>query len=204
MTGHAQGDGDDIANLAMAGNLIEGAGVGARVEVMQGSCDWGRPASSYAHRHGTRPGVDGATAQARPAQLRALFDAALGNFKGSACRGSVRSNTQRGARQLDYLVVQDRCWARQEHAHVFLRARPAQKDGTFTGAILARAPRLLRGTGEVTLMLSRALGHDMHTRPEIMDEVARLAPAFAACRTRCSTAAPVQRHRKRRRSDSCA
>ncbi|AIV58850.1 formate dehydrogenase subunit alpha [Burkholderia pseudomallei] len=200
-----------IANLAMAtGNLgIEGAGVNPLrgQNNVQGSCDMGSfPHELPGYRHigdaAVRARFDEAwstTLQPEPGlRIPNMFDAALdGSFKGLYCQGEdiVQSdpNTQHVAAalaSLDCLVVQDIFLNETaKYAHVFLPgATFLEKDGTFTNAErrisrVRRAMRPLSGYAdwEVTLMLSRALGYDMHyAHPsEIMDEIARLTPTFA-------------------------
>jgi formate dehydrogenase major subunit len=74
-------------------------------------------------------------------------------------------------------------------AHVFLPGSTfLEKDGTFTNAErrIQRVRKVMTpkngyGDWEITILLAKALGYDMHyDHPsQIMDEVARLTPGFA-------------------------
>jgi formate dehydrogenase major subunit len=127
-----------------------------------------------------------------------MFEAALsGSFKGLYCVGEdiVQSdpNTQHVSAALEAMeciVVQDIFLNETaKYAHVLLPGSSfLEKDGTFTNAErrISRVRQVmppLSGVGdwEATMMLSKALGYEMHySHPEdIMREIAALTPSFA-------------------------
>jgi formate dehydrogenase major subunit len=200
-----------IANLAMATGNIGREGVGVNPlrgqNNVQGSCDMGSfPHELPGYRHIGDASVRSrfeyawsATLQPEPGlRIPNMFDAALdGSFKGLYCQGEdiVQSdpNTQHVAAALsamECIVVQDIFLNETaKYAHVLLPGSTfLEKDGTFTNAErrISRVRKVMPPLAgyadwEVTLMLSQALGYDMHyTHPsEIMDEIARLTPTFA-------------------------
>ncbi|ABX16051.1 formate dehydrogenase subunit alpha [Burkholderia multivorans] len=200
-----------IANLAMATGNVGREGVGVNPlrgqNNVQGSCDMGsfpHELPGYRHIGDTTVRTQfeqawGATLQPEPGlRIPNMFDAALdGSFKGLYCQGEdiVQSdpNTQHVAAALsamECIVVQDIFLNETaKYAHVLLPGSTfLEKDGTFTNAErrISRVRKVMPPLAgyadwEVTLMLSRALGYEMHyAHPsEIMDEIARLTPTFA-------------------------
>ncbi|MCA3833904.1 MAG: molybdopterin-dependent oxidoreductase, partial [Burkholderia sp.] len=174
---------------------------------VQGSCDMGSfPHELPGYRHIGDEVVRrqfeqawSATLQPEPGlRIPNMFDAALdGSFKGLYCQGEdiVQSdpNTQHVSAALsamECIVVQDIFLNETaKYAHVLLPGSTfLEKDGTFTNAErrISRVRKVMPPLAgyadwEVTLLLSQALGYDMHyTHPsEIMDEIARLTPTFS-------------------------
>ena len=199
-----------IANLAMATGNVGREGVGVNPlrgqNNVQGSCDMGSfPHELPGYRHvsdsTTRSLFEaawGVTIQAEPGlRIPNMFDAAAdGSFMGLYCQGEdiVQSdpNTQHVAGALsamECIVVQDIFLNETaKYAHVFLPGSSfLEKDGTFTNAErrISRVRKVMPPLAgyadwEVTLLLSKALGYDMHyDHPAaIMDEIARLTPSF--------------------------
>ena len=199
-----------IANLAMATGNIGREGVGVNPmrgqNNVQGSCDMGSfPHELPGYRHvadsTTRSSFEaawGVDIQPEPGlRIPNMFDAALsGNFLGLYCQGEdiVQSdpNTQHVAAALsamECIVVQDIFLNETaKYAHVLLPGSTfLEKDGTFTNAErrISRVrkvmpPRAGYADWEVTILLAKRLGYDMHyAHPsEIMDEIAALTPTF--------------------------
>jgi formate dehydrogenase major subunit len=132
-------------------------------------------------------------------RLPNMLDEALGGgFRGMYIQGEDIAqsdpNTQHvtaALRAMDCVVVQDLFLNETaQYAHVFLPgASFLEKDGTFTNAErrinrVRKVMEPLAGMSEwqVTAALSTALGFPMHYNhpSEIMDEIARLTPSFAA------------------------
>jgi formate dehydrogenase major subunit len=174
---------------------------------VQGSCDMGSfPQEFPGYRHVGDATVRALFEDAWQVKLQAepglrlpnMFDAALdGSFKGMYCQGEdiVQSDpdTQHvvaALRSMECVIVQDIFLSETaKYAHVLLPGSSfLEKDGTFTNAErrISRVRRVmppLAGLAdwEVTMRLANALGYDMHyAHPsEIMDEIARLTPAFS-------------------------
>lgn len=126
-----------------------------------------------------------------------MFDQAVaGNYRGMYIQGEDVAQSdpnthhvEAALKALDCLVVQDLFLNETARfAHVFLPGTSfLEKDGTFTNAerrINRVRPVMPPKTGmdewEITSSLARAMGYDMHYNDasEIMDEIARLTPAF--------------------------
>ncbi len=199
-----------IANLAMATGNIGRLGVGVNPlrgqNNVQGSCDMGAfPHELPGYRHVADDSVRGLFEEAwgvaldnEPGlRINNMFEAALdGSYKGIYCQGEdlVQSDpdTQHviaAMEQMECVVVQDLFLNETaKYAHVFLPgASFLEKDGTFTNAErrISRVRKVkepLGGYGdwEATMMLSKAMGYEMHyDHPsQIMDEIARLTPTF--------------------------
>jgi len=199
-----------IANLAMVTGNIGRLGVGVNPlrgqNNVQGSCDMGAfPHELPGYRHVADDSVRGLFEEAwgvaldnEPGlRINNMFEAALdGSYKGIYCQGEdiVQSdpNTQHviaAMEQMECVVVQDLFLNETaKYAHVFLPgASFLEKDGTFTNAErrISRVRKVkepLGGYGdwEATMMLSKAMGYEMHyDHPaQIMDEIARLTPTF--------------------------
>ena len=140
----------------------------------------------------------------------------------SRARTSLQSdpNTKHvtaGLAAMECVVVQDLFLNETaSYAHVFLPgASFLEKDGTFTNAErrINRVRKVMppmagMAEWEVTRMLSNALGYPMNYKhpSEIMDEIARLTPTFAASAMTSSTSSAAcngpatTRRRKARRS----
>jgi formate dehydrogenase major subunit len=175
---------------------------------VQGSCDMGSfPHELPGYRHVsdtlTRDLFErdwGVAIQPEPGlRIPNMLDAALdGSFLGLYCQGEDPAqsdpNTQHVTAALsamECVVVQDLFLNETaKYAHVFLPgASFLEKDGTFTNAErrISRVRRVMAPLAgmadwEVTLALAKALGYQMHYEhpSEIMDEIARLTPTFAA------------------------
>lgn len=126
-----------------------------------------------------------------------MFDQAVaGTYRGMYIQGEDVAQSdpnthhvEAALKALDCLVVQDLFLNETARfAHVFLPGTSfLEKDGTFTNAerrINRVRPVMPPKTGmdewEITSRLARAMGYDMHYNDasEIMDEIARLTPAF--------------------------
>jgi len=200
-----------IANLAMATGNIGRPGVGVNPlrgqNNVQGSCDMGsfpHELSGYRHISGdaTRQMFEalwGVTLEKEPGlRINNMLDAAVeGSFRGIYIQGEdiLQSDPDTrhvaaGLAAMDCVVVQDLFLNETaNYAHVFLPGSTfLEKNGTFINAErriqLVRkvmAPRNGYEDWQITLMLAKAMGYDMHySHPsEIMDEIARLTPTFA-------------------------
>ena len=200
-----------IANLAMATGNIGRPGVGVNPlrgqNNVQGACDMGSfPHELSGYRHisddATRELFEalwGVTLENEPGlRIPNMLDAAVdGTFKGIYVQGEdiLQSdpNTKHvaaGLAAMECVVVHDLFLNETaNYAHVFLPGSTfLEKDGTFTNAERriqrvrkVMAPRNGFGDWEITLMLAKAMGFEIHyDHPsEIMDEIARLTPTFA-------------------------
>ena len=174
---------------------------------VQGSCDMGSfPHEFSGYRHVSDPLVRaqfeqawGVTLIAEPGlRIPNMFEAALdGTFRALYVQGEdiVQSdpNTRHvtsAMEAMECVIVQDLFLNETaKFAHVFLPGSSfLEKDGTFTNAErrISRVRKVLPPRAgyedwQVTMLLSNALGYPMHYRhpAEIMDEIARLTPAFA-------------------------
>jgi formate dehydrogenase major subunit len=174
---------------------------------VQGSCDMGSfPHELAGYRHisdaNTRALFErewGVKLDPEPGlRIPNMFDAALdGSYKAMYIQGEdfVQSdpNTQHieaALRSMECVVVQDLFLNETaKFAHVFLPGSTfLEKDGTFTNAerriqLIRKAipPVAGKADWEITMAFSNALGYPMHyDHPsQIMDEIARLTPAFA-------------------------
>ncbi len=174
---------------------------------VQGACDMGSfPHELAGYRHISSDTVRsqfeadwGVTLDPEPGlRIPNMFDAALdGSFKGLYCQGEdiVQSdpNTHHVTAALsamECVVVQDIFLNETARfAHVFLPgASFLEKDGTFTNAErrISRVRKVMEPLSgmadwQATMALANALGYPMHyDHPaQIMDEIARLTPAFA-------------------------
>jgi formate dehydrogenase major subunit len=175
---------------------------------VQGSCDMGSFPHEYtAYRHVSDPAVRksfedawGVPLQSEPGlRIPNMFEAALdGTFRGMYVQGEdfVQSdpNTHHvsaAMASMECVIVQDLFLNETaKFAHVFLPGSSfLEKDGTFTNAErrVSRVRKVMEPLAgyqdwEVTVLLSNALGYPMHyDHPsEIMQEIARLTPTFAA------------------------
>ncbi|GAC1694725.1 MAG: formate dehydrogenase subunit alpha [Steroidobacteraceae bacterium] len=175
---------------------------------VQGSCDMGSFPHEYtAYRHVSDPlvrksfeDVWGVPLQSEPGlRIPNMFEAALdGTFRGMYVQGEdfVQSdpNTHHvsaAMAAMECVIVQDLFLNETaKFAHVFLPGSSfLEKDGTFTNAErrVSRVRKVMEPLGgyqdwEVTALLSSALGYPMHYNhpSEIMAEIARLTPTFAA------------------------
>ncbi|MBV9621072.1 MAG: formate dehydrogenase subunit alpha, partial [Gammaproteobacteria bacterium] len=175
---------------------------------VQGSCDMGSfPHEFSAYRHVADPATRAqfehdwqVPLQAEPGlRIPNMFEAALdGTFRGLYVQGEdfVQSdpNTHHvsaAMEAMECVVVQDLFLNETaKYAHVFLPGSSfLEKDGTFTNAErrVSRVRKVMEPLGgyedwQVTCLLSNALGYPMHySHPrEIMAEIARLTPTFAA------------------------
>ena len=173
---------------------------------VQGACDMGAfPHELPGYRHvsdaATRQAFEqawGVAIQAEPGlRIPNMFSAALdGSFRGLYCQGEdiAQSDPDLGhvtaaLAAMECVVVQDLFLNETaKFAHVFLPgASFLEKDGTFTNAErrISRVRKVMPPLAgyadwEVTMLLSRRLGYAMdYAHPaEIMDEIARLTPAF--------------------------
>ena len=173
---------------------------------VQGSCDMGSfPHEFPGYRHVTDDAVRHSFEEAWGAKLDNepglripnMFDAAVeGVFKGMYVQGEDilqsdpdTKHVSAGLGALECLVVQDLFLNETaNYAHVFLPgASFLEKDGTFINAErrIQRVRRVMSpkngyGDWEVTQLLANALGLTWaYSHPsEIMDEIARLTPAF--------------------------
>ena len=200
-----------LANLAMATGNIGRPGVGVNPlrgqNNVQGSCDMGSfPHELPGYRHISNLAVResfekdwGVKLDDEPGlRIPNMIDCALeGSFKGVYIQGEDIAQSDpdwqhitAGLAAMECVVVQDLFLNETaKYAHVFLPGSTfLEKDGTFTNAErrIQRVRRVMTPKGgyqdwEVTQLLARAMGCDMHyTHPsEIMDEIARLTPSFA-------------------------
>jgi formate dehydrogenase major subunit len=173
---------------------------------VQGSCDMGSfPHELPGYRHISDPVVRGAfekdwgvVLDAEPGlRIPNMFDAALdGSFRGLYLQGEDVAQSDPNTthvvgalKALECLVVQDLFLNETaKYAHVFLPGSSfLEKNGTFTNAErrISRVRKVMAPLGgledwEVTVAISNAMGFPMHYRhpSEIMDEIARLTPAF--------------------------
>ena len=126
-----------------------------------------------------------------------MLDAAIdGTFKGIYIQGEDilqsdpdTKHVSAGLEAMECVVVQDLFLNETARfAHVFLPGSTfLEKNGTFTNAERriqrvrkVMAPKNGYEDWEITVMLSKALGYEMHyDHPsQIMDEIARLTPGF--------------------------
>jgi formate dehydrogenase major subunit len=200
-----------IANLAMATGNIGRPGVGVNPlrgqNNVQGSCDMGsfpHELSGYRHISLDDPRAMferdwGVRLDKEPGlRINNMLDAAVdGAFKGIYIQGEdiLQSDpdtrhVSAGLEAMECVVVQDLFLNETARfAHVFLPGSTfLEKEGTFTNAERriqrvrkVMAPKNGYADWEITLLLSKALGYEMHyDHPsEIMDEIARLTPTFA-------------------------
>ena len=200
-----------IANLAMATGNIGRPGVGVNPlrgqNNVQGSCDMGSfphelpaIATSRTMRRASCSRRDwGVTLDPEPGlRIPNMLDAAVdGTFKGIYIQGEDilqsdpdTKHVSAGLAAMECVVVQDLFLNETANfAHVFLPGSTfLEKDGTFTNAERriqrvrkVMAPKNGYGDWEITVLLAKALGYEMHyDHPsEIMDEIARLTPGFA-------------------------
>ncbi|HTT42373.1 MAG TPA: formate dehydrogenase subunit alpha [Steroidobacteraceae bacterium] len=175
---------------------------------VQGSCDMGSfPHEFSAYRHVSDPATRalfeaawGVTLQAEPGlRIPNMFEASLdGTFKAMYVQGEdfVQSdpNTHHvnaAMEAMECVIVQDLFLNETaKFAHVFLPGSSfLEKTGTFTNAerrvsMVRKVMEPLAGyeDWQITCLLSNALGYPMnYTHPrQIMEEIARLTPTFAA------------------------
>jgi formate dehydrogenase major subunit len=175
---------------------------------VQGSCDMGSfPHELSGYRHISDAGVRalfekdwGVTLDPEPGlRIPNMLDAACyGSFKGIYIQGEdiLQSDpdthhVSAGLAAMECVVVQDLFLNETaRYAHVFLPGSTfLEKDGTFINAErrIGRVrkvmqPRAGLADWEITLALAKAMGVEMsYSHPsEIMDEIARLTPTFAA------------------------
>jgi len=175
---------------------------------VQGSCDMGSfPHELSGYRHisedATRAMFEtlwGAQLDNEPGlRIPNMLDAAVdGTFKGLYVQGEdiLQSdpNTKHvaaGLAAMECVVVHDLFLNETaNYAHIFLPGSTfLEKDGTFTNAERriqrvrkVMAPRNGFADWEITLAIAKAMGFDMHYGhpSQIMDEIARLTPTFAA------------------------
>jgi formate dehydrogenase major subunit len=199
-----------MANLAMATGNIGNQGGGVNPlrgqNNVQGSCDMGSfPHEFPGYRHVSQDAVResfevewGVPLQHEPGlRIPNMLDAAIdGSFKGLYVQGEDIAQSDpdikhvtAGLEAMECVVVQDLFLNETAiYAHVFLPgASFLEKTGTFTNAerrisMVNQAIPPMAGYGdwEVTLMLSKALGYEMHydNPSQIMDEIARMTPTF--------------------------
>jgi formate dehydrogenase major subunit len=174
---------------------------------VQGACDMGSfPHELPGYRHvsddsvrGTFETAWGVPLDAEPGlRISNMLDAALdGSFKGLYVQGEDIAQSDPNTKHVTAALAAMECIIVQDlflnetasYAHVFLPGSSfLEKDGTFTNAErrinrVRRAVRPMAGLAdwEATMALSNALGYPMHYEhpSEIMDEIARLTPAFA-------------------------
>ncbi|MGB7078259.1 MAG: formate dehydrogenase subunit alpha [Xanthobacteraceae bacterium] len=200
-----------IANLAMATGNIGRPGVGVNPlrgqNNVQGACDMGsfpHELAGYRHISLDEPrhlfeNDWGVTLDKEPGlRIPNMLDAAVdGTFKGIYIQGEDilqsdpdTKHVSAGLEAMECVVVQDLFLNETARfAHVFLPGSTfLEKNGTFTNAErriqLVRkvmAPKNGYEDWEITVLLSKALGYEMHyDHPsQIMDEIARLTPGFA-------------------------
>jgi formate dehydrogenase major subunit len=200
-----------IANLAMATGNIGREGVGVNPlrgqNNVQGACDMGSfPHELSGYRHisidSSRQLFEtdwGVKLDKEPGlRIPNMLDAAVdGTFKGIYIQGEDilqsdpdTKHVSAGLEAMECVVVQDLFLNETARfAHVFLPGSTfLEKDGTFTNAErrIQRVRKVMTpkngyGDWEITILLTKALGYDMHyDHPsQIMDEVARLTPGFA-------------------------
>jgi formate dehydrogenase major subunit len=199
-----------IANLAMATGNIGRPGVGVNPlrgqNNVQGACDMGsfpHELSGYRHISGdaTRELFEslwGVKLEKEPGlRIPNMLDAAVdGTFKGIYIQGEdiLQSDPDThhvaaGLAAMECVIVQDLFLNETaNYAHVFLPGSTfLEKDGTFTNAERriqrvrkVMAPKNGYADWEITVLLAKALGFDMHYEhpSQIMDEIARLTPTF--------------------------
>ena len=174
---------------------------------VQGSCDMGSfPHEFPGYRHISRVEVRqmfekdwGVPLDQEPGlRIPNMIDCAIeGSFKGIYIQGEDIAQSDpdwqhitAGLAAMECVVVQDIFLNETaKYAHVFLPGSTfLEKDGTFTNAErrIQRVRRVMTPRGgyqdwEVTQLLAQAMGYPMHyDHPsQIMDEIARLTPAFA-------------------------
>src|SRR5271166_6422619 len=200
-----------IANLAMATGNLGRPGVGVNPlrgqNNVQGACDMGSFPHEFAgYRHvsdeATREVYEklwGVEIEHEPGlRIPNMLDAAVeGTFRGIYIQGEdiLQSDPDThhvaaGLAAMECVIVQDLFLNETaNYAHVFLPGSTfLEKDGTFTNAERriqrvrkVMSPKNGYGDWEITLLLAKAMGFDMHyAHPgEIMDEVARTTPSFA-------------------------
>ena len=200
-----------IANLAMATGNIGRPGVGVNPlrgqNNVQGACDMGsfpHELAGYRHISLDEPRrlfeKDWGVSLDKEPGLRIpnMLDAAVdGTFKGIYIQGEDilqsdpdTTHVSAGLEAMECVVVQDLFLNETARfAHVFLPGSTfLEKNGTFTNAERriqrvrkVMAPKNGYEDWEITMLLSKALGYDMHyDHPsQIMDEIARLTPGFA-------------------------
>ena len=200
-----------IANLAMATGNIGRPGVGVNPlrgqNNVQGSCDMGSfPHELPGYRHISGDAVREQFESMWNVKLNNepglripnMFDAAIeGTFMGMYCQGEdiLQSdpNTKHvvaALSSMECVVVHDLFLNETaNYAHVFLPGSTfLEKDGTFTNAErrIQRVRKVMSPLNgyadwEITLMLAKAIGYEMHyDHPsQIMDEIAALTPTFA-------------------------
>jgi formate dehydrogenase major subunit len=199
-----------IANLAMATGNIGRPGVGVNPlrgqNNVQGACDMGSfPHELSGYRHissdATRELFEslwGVHLEKEPGlRIPNMLDAAVdGTFKAIYIQGEDilqsdpdTKHVSAGLAAMECVVVQDLFLNETaNYAHVFLPGSTfLEKDGTFTNAErrIQRVRKVMQpkngyGDWEITLLLAKALGYEMHyDHPsQIMDEIARLTPTF--------------------------
>ena len=200
-----------IANLAMVTGNIGRPGVGVNPlrgqNNVQGACDMGSfPHELSGYRHisndATRESFEtlwNVSLDNEPGlRIPNMLDAAVnGIFKGIYIQGEDilqsdpdTKHVAAGLDAMECVVVQDLFLNETaNYAHVFLPGSTfLEKDGTFTNAERriqrvrkVMAPKNGYADWEITLLLARTLGYEMHyDHPsQIMDEIARLTPTFA-------------------------
>jgi formate dehydrogenase major subunit len=174
---------------------------------VQGSCDMGSfPHELTMYRHVSDDAVRNMFSQAWGRELDAepglrianMLDEAIGGrFRGIYIQGEDIAQSDpdvqhvtAGLAAMECVVIQDLFLNETaKYAHVFLPGSSfLEKDGTFTNAErrINRVRKVMPPKGgladwETTIALSNALGYPMHYGhpSEIMDEIARLTPAFA-------------------------
>jgi formate dehydrogenase major subunit len=199
-----------IANLAMLTGNIGHKGVGVNPlrgqNNVQGSCDMGSfPHEFPGYRHVSNDTARqifeqdwGVSLSAEPGlRIPNMLDAAMdGSFLGLYIQGEDIAqsdpDTQHivgGLSAMECVVVQDLFLNETaNYAHVFLPGCSfLEKDGTFTNAERriqrvrkVMSPKNGYGDWEITLLLAKAMGMDMHYNhpSEIMDEIARTTNSF--------------------------
>ncbi|OYY03392.1 MAG: formate dehydrogenase subunit alpha, partial [Acidocella sp. 35-58-6] len=199
-----------IANLAMLTGNIGRKGVGVNPlrgqNNVQGSCDMGSfPHEFPGYRHVSNDTARqifeqdwGVSLSAEPGlRIPNMLDAAMdGSFLGLYIQGEDIAqsdpDTQHivgGLSAMECVVVQDLFLNETaNYAHVFLPGCSfLEKDGTFTNAERrirrvrkVMSPKNGYGDWEITLLLAKAMGMDMHYNhpSEIMDEIARTTNSF--------------------------
>ena len=173
---------------------------------VQGSCDMGSfPHELPGYRHLSSPEVRKlfesdwqVSLDPEPGyRIPNMLDAAVaGEFRGIFIQGEDIAQSDPDTRHvhaalaaMDCVIVQDLFLNETaKFAHVFLPGCSfLEKDGTFTNAErrISRVRKLMEpacgmGEWEVAIALAKALGYEMHYEhpSEIMEEIARLTPAF--------------------------
>jgi formate dehydrogenase major subunit len=174
---------------------------------VQGSCDMGSfPHELPGYRHISDPDVrsmfeDEWQVELHPEpglRIPNMFDAALaGGFKGLYCQGEDIAQSDPNTHHVEAALKSLKCLVVQDiflnetarFAHVFLPGSTfLEKNGTFTNAErrISRVRKVMPSRSgkedwEITVDLANALGCPMnYSHPsEIMDEIARLTPAFS-------------------------